>query len=285
MPVARPRRRAGGRGERARREDAPRIAARHPVAGERAQEGGEEPEEGGGGRRGPARAAELLEEGGGENGGGVGGPRREEQGGKGEPETRVGERLPIGRHPAIIDNPVAVSKDSRGYMGAKYIGAGGKRREDPRPLRGRGTYVDALKLPGLLHAAVVRSPHAHARLGAIRADAALRLPGVVAVFAFDALTGWPQRHARMPMGCRGVVADPRGRDGLLTVWDSPQIPHHIQGILVGSLSLPAHRVRVIAPDVGGGVGAKATIYPEEVFIPVVASPPGRPGKWIETPRA
>src|SRR3989304_3678904 len=190
MPVARPRRRAGGRGERARREDAPRIAARHPVAGERAQEGGEEPEEGGGGRRGPARAAELLEEGGGENGGGVGGPRREEQGGKGEPETRVGERLPIGRHPAIIDNPVAVSKDSRGYMGAKYIGAGGKRREDPRPLRGRGTYVDALKLPGLLHAAVVRSPHAHARLGAIRADAALRLPGVVAVFAFDDLKAW-----------------------------------------------------------------------------------------------
>ena len=288
-------------------------------------------------------------------------------------------------------------------MGAKYIGAEVKRREDPRLLRGRGTYVDDLKLPGLLHVAVVRSPHAHARLGAIRADAALRLPGVVAVFTFDDLKAWlkplpvsgmpppalqarvgfslrtaaqlplasgtvryagepvavvvaesryvaedaldlvsvdyeplpvvadaraalspgapllypewgdnvgasfshaigdvesafrradvivhealrVQRYAGMPMECRGVVADPRGRDGLLTVWDSTQIPPHVQAILAGALSLPAHRVRVIAPDVGGGFGTKATIYPEEVFIPVVAWHLGRPVKWIETRR-
>ncbi len=49
-------------------------------------------------------------------------------------------------------------------MGAKYFGASVPRREDPRLLRGEGRFVDDIKLPGLLHAAFVRSPHAHARI-------------------------------------------------------------------------------------------------------------------------
>src|SRR6266849_259786 len=57
-------------------------------------------------------------------------------------------------------------------MGAKYFGAAVKRREDPRFLRGEARYVDDVKLPGLLHAAFLRSPHAHARLVRIRTDAA-----------------------------------------------------------------------------------------------------------------
>jgi carbon-monoxide dehydrogenase large subunit len=58
-----------------------------------------------------------------------------------------------------------------------------RRIEDPRLLTGRGKYAADFRLPGMLHAAVVRSPHAHARLGAIRAKAALALPGVVAMIA------------------------------------------------------------------------------------------------------
>jgi carbon-monoxide dehydrogenase large subunit len=63
-------------------------------------------------------------------------------------------------------------------MGAKYFGAAVKRREDPRYLRGEGRFVDDIKLPGMLHAAFVRSPHAHARITAIRTQAAGALPAV-----------------------------------------------------------------------------------------------------------
>jgi len=49
-------------------------------------------------------------------------------------------------------------------MGAKYFGAAVRRREDPRFLRGDGRFIDDVVLPGLLHAAFLRSPHAHARL-------------------------------------------------------------------------------------------------------------------------
>ena len=60
-------------------------------------------------------------------------------------------------------------------VGAKYFGASVPRREDPRLLRGEGRFVDDMKLPGMLHAAFVRSPHAHARVTAIRTGAAAGL--------------------------------------------------------------------------------------------------------------
>jgi aerobic carbon-monoxide dehydrogenase large subunit len=63
----------------------------------------------------------------------------------------------------------------------RYTGASIKRSEDPRILTGRGRYVDDLKLPGMLHAAFVRSPLAHARVLAVDASAARALPGVVLV--------------------------------------------------------------------------------------------------------
>src|SRR5438132_5993658 len=62
-----------------------------------------------------------------------------------------------------------------------WVGKSVKRREDPRILAGRGTYVDDIKLPSLLHAAVLRSPHAHARIKSIDTREARRVPGVVAV--------------------------------------------------------------------------------------------------------
>ncbi|MGH9939273.1 MAG: xanthine dehydrogenase family protein molybdopterin-binding subunit, partial [Blastocatellia bacterium] len=68
-----------------------------------------------------------------------------------------------------------------------YIGAPIKRREDFRFITGRATFVDDIKLPAMLHAAVLRSPRAHARIHSIDTSKALRLPGVVKIFTFDDL--------------------------------------------------------------------------------------------------
>ena len=64
----------------------------------------------------------------------------------------------------------------------RYTGTSVKRSEDPRILTGGGRYVDDIKLPGMLHAAFVRSPLAHGRVLAVDAAAARELPGVVAVY-------------------------------------------------------------------------------------------------------
>src|SRR5437588_2523824 len=63
----------------------------------------------------------------------------------------------------------------------KYVGQPMKRIEDPRLIKGIGTFTDDLRLPGVLHAAILRSPHAHARIASIDTAAAKALPGVVAV--------------------------------------------------------------------------------------------------------
>ena len=62
------------------------------------------------------------------------------------------------------------------------VGQSIKRVEDPRFIQGKGKYVANLHIPGLLHAAIVRSPHAHAKIKGIDASAALAMPGVVAVY-------------------------------------------------------------------------------------------------------
>jgi carbon-monoxide dehydrogenase large subunit len=66
----------------------------------------------------------------------------------------------------------------------KFFGDRLLRKEDPRLLTGRGRYVGDIRLPGMLHVAMVRSPHAHARIGAIAVDEARRVPGVVDVVTF-----------------------------------------------------------------------------------------------------
>ncbi|MGV9875738.1 xanthine dehydrogenase family protein molybdopterin-binding subunit [Streptomyces cellulosae] len=72
----------------------------------------------------------------------------------------------------------ANTEEKSGY---KYLGADRKRVEDPRLLVGRGGYIADLKLPGMLHAAILRSPVPHARIRSVDATEALKLPGVVAV--------------------------------------------------------------------------------------------------------
>jgi carbon-monoxide dehydrogenase large subunit len=288
-------------------------------------------------------------------------------------------------------------------MGAKYFGASVKRKEDPRYLRGEGRYVDDIKLPGMLHAAFVRSPYAHARITGIRTDAARRLPGVAHVFTFADLERWMKplplfgaippglaarvkvtmrqvgqlamcrdearhvgeivamvlassravaedgcervevdyeplpvladvvaagepgapvlypewgdnvalsfktgfgdveaalrqadartrerfvipRYVGMPIETRGVVAQWDPRDGSLTTWNGTQVVHFVQQGLVAALGLPPSRVRVIAPDVGGGFGTKANGYAEDLLIPAAAIASRRPVKWTEDRR-
>ena len=69
-----------------------------------------------------------------------------------------------------------------------YIGAPIRRKEDRRFLTGRGQFVDDVKLPNMLHAAILRSPHAHALVRSIDATAALAMAGVVAVLTYDDIT-------------------------------------------------------------------------------------------------
>jgi len=286
-------------------------------------------------------------------------------------------------------------------LGAKYFGAAVRRREDPRFLRGEGRFVDDVTLPGLLHAAFLRSPHAHARIARLDVRAARALPGVAAVFTFADLERWMkplplfgapppglaagvkfdlrqapqyglarevvrhvgeaiamvvadspgraedaleriqveweprraavdmvaaaepgaplvhpdwgtnvavgfthaigdvdaafagadsvftetfriQRYVGMPMEGRGVVAQWDRRDETLTTWNSTQVSHFVQQGLTGALELPPHKIRVIAPDLGGGFGTKASGYAEDVLVPLAARTLGRPVKWIES---
>src|SRR5713226_3234598 len=64
-----------------------------------------------------------------------------------------------------------------------------KRKEDPNFIRGRGNYVDDLKLPGMLYLDFVRSPYAHAKIKSINTEKAKALPGVIAVLTGNDLKG------------------------------------------------------------------------------------------------
>ena len=276
-----------------------------------------------------------------------------------------------------------------------YIGRSLKRVEDPRLIKGMGTYVDDLTLPGLLHAAIVRSPYAHARIEKIDATAAKRMPGVVGVFtgadvnaqcgfvpcaaaipdlkapqhtvlasgrvyfvghavavvvatdrylAADAAAAvevdyqplpvvvdpeaalkdgsplthpelgtnvafsqtvagggdiedafrradrvithrlYHQRLTPMPIEPRGVVASYHAGEQALTIWTSTQIPHLLRTLLPGMLSVPEPKLRIVAPEVGGGFGAKLNVYAEEALVAHLAMRLGVPVKWIETRR-
>ncbi|HUF94133.1 MAG TPA: xanthine dehydrogenase family protein molybdopterin-binding subunit [Candidatus Limnocylindria bacterium] len=96
----------------------------------------------------------------------------------------------------------------------RTVGTSVRRKEDARLLTGRGRYAADFRLPGMLHGAVVRSPHAHARLGAIRAKAALGLPGVAAVITgadLGAIGRIPVRLGPRP-GIVACLQPPLARD-------------------------------------------------------------------------
>jgi len=79
---------------------------------------------------------------------------------------------------------------------------------------------------------------------------------------------------------RSIVVDPTGEQ--LTMWSATQVPHIVKTMTALSLGLPEHKVRVIAPDVGGGFGGKLQVIPEEFLSVLVARRMGKPVKWTET---
>jgi carbon-monoxide dehydrogenase large subunit len=83
------------------------------------------------------------------------------------------------------------------------------------------------------------------------------------------------------MECRGVVADIDRASGGLTLWTSSQSPYMVRRFLASYLGRDESDIRVVAPDVGGGFGPKANVYPEEFAVALAAIRCGRPVKWIE----
>jgi aerobic carbon-monoxide dehydrogenase large subunit len=90
-----------------------------------------------------------------------------------------------------------------------------------------------------------------------------------------------QRLAGVPIEPRGVLAVPEAWEPAITVWSATQIPHAVRDELASFLRLPQAAVRVIAPEVGGGFGAKLSVYPEELLVAWTAMRLRRPVKWVE----
>jgi carbon-monoxide dehydrogenase large subunit len=275
------------------------------------------------------------------------------------------------------------------------VGKARLRKEDARLLTGRTRWTENITLPGMLHMAILRSPHAHARIRGVDCSGALGAPNVVTAFsgadvaerqgtlpcawpvtedmvhpnhpplavgevrhvgeavavvvardrasAVDALEaievdyeplpvvldmeealaeGAPLVHADkgtnraytwildsaqigtgsdvsaaeaevtirrryvqqrlIPsfMEPRSVVADPGA--GEWTMWSATQIPHILRVMLALVTGVPEHKIRVIAPDVGGGFGGKLQVTPEELITFLAAERTGKPVKYTET---
>ncbi|WP_406829655.1 xanthine dehydrogenase family protein molybdopterin-binding subunit [Pedococcus sp. KACC 23699] len=79
---------------------------------------------------------------------------------------------------------------------------------------------------------------------------------------------------------RSFVCDPTGEQ--LTIWSSTQVPHFVRIFTAATLGIPEGKVRVIAPDVGGGFGGKLQYTPEEVIVVLAARKTGKPCKYTET---
>src|SRR5262249_5536623 len=90
------------------------------------------------------------------------------------------------------------------------------------------------------------------------------------------------RQAPLPLEGRGVLA--QWEDGRLTVWSSTQVPDIVRRRLSLALDLVPPPIRLRAQDVGGGVGRKAQVFPEEVVVAALARRLGRPVRWMEDRR-
>ena len=279
-------------------------------------------------------------------------------------------------------------------MSTKIFGSGIRRREDPRLITGSATFTDDISLPGMVHAAMLRSPHAHAKITRIDTSKAAGAPGVVAVYtgadiegalqpmpcawlvpdsdlkvapypciardvvrytgdivavvvaedryqAEDALESIdvdydplpvvtnpkaatasqaPQLHPDIAgnqafhwvvsggdvdaafdnaevvvseriiqqrlipnaMETRAAVAQYNQASGELTLWNTTQNPHIARFLCSGVTGIPEDRLRVIAPEVGGGFGSKIAVYPSDIVTVFCSKRIGRPVKWTET---
>ncbi|HUB43984.1 MAG TPA: xanthine dehydrogenase family protein molybdopterin-binding subunit [Acetobacteraceae bacterium] len=89
------------------------------------------------------------------------------------------------------------------------------------------------------------------------------------------------RQSGAPMECRGVLACRDHRLDEVVVYASTQTPHTMRVALGELLGIEQRRIRVVAPDVGGGFGPKARLYPEEVVLAALAMKLDHPVRWIE----
>jgi carbon-monoxide dehydrogenase large subunit len=275
----------------------------------------------------------------------------------------------------------------------RYVGGGVPRKEDPALVTGRANWTDNIKLPGMLHMSVLRSPFAHAKITHLDVSDALEQPGVVAAFTGNDLAelwkapmpcAWPvTEDIKMPdhwplakdeanfmgdavavviasdrytaqdalefivvdyeplevvlnmedalkedaplvhedMGTnqsyvwpletgdiegafeqadvvikeryiqqrlipnaiepRAVVAYQEPANDGVTLYTATQVPHLVRMMLSLVTGVPDQKVRVVAPDVGGGFGSKLNFYVEEALATVIARKLGTPIKWVE----
>ena len=89
-----------------------------------------------------------------------------------------------------------------------------------------------------------------------------------------------QRVIPNAMEPRAVLASYDPETESLTIWSTTQIPHGLRDELAQVIGVPPERIRAIAPEVGGGFGAKCNIYPEEVLVPLLARRLGRLVRWV-----
>jgi carbon-monoxide dehydrogenase large subunit len=92
------------------------------------------------------------------------------------------------------------------------------------------------------------------------------------------------RHAGVSMECRGVLAHYNRRLDELVVYSSTQFPHVIRTIMAECLGISESKLRVIAPDVGGGFGPKNNFQPEELAVAALSMKLNRPLRWVEDRR-
>lgn len=93
-----------------------------------------------------------------------------------------------------------------------------------------------------------------------------------------------QRLAPIAMEPRAVLARYLPGEQELTLWSSTQIPHLLRTQIALMLGFPENKLRVIAPEVGGGFGSKLNVYAEEALLGWISIQHGKPVKWIETRR-
>jgi len=92
------------------------------------------------------------------------------------------------------------------------------------------------------------------------------------------------RHAGVSLEGRGVLAHYNRRLDELTVYSSTQFPHVIRTIMATCLGISEAKLRIIAPDVGGGFGPKNNFHPEELAVAALSMKLNRPLRWIEDRR-
>ncbi|MGI9616938.1 MAG: aerobic carbon-monoxide dehydrogenase large subunit [Acidimicrobiales bacterium] len=115
-----------------------------------------------------------------------------------------------------------------------------------------------------------------ARTDAVFADAEASEDGIVVTEDIV----YPRVHPA-PMETCGCVADLDPVSGKLTLWSTTQAPHAHRTVYALVAGLPEHKIRVIAPDIGGGFGNKVPIYPGYVCAIVASLLIGKPVKWME----